>query len=641
MLQPHEHQSMINAQNNIDEEDIEEIGNGPMTERSMTDIVFCILMLLFWCFTTFLFIYGFSQGNPWKLIQAYNKDGIPCNDSSKGTKNYKYAFIYQPLDGDLKNTVCVMKCPTWETEAERIKQLDCFRDLNVEEADKLCKYDGDFNFEISDVNLPKYKEEPFLIYDTVSVFGRFCIVKGKSFTDTAKKVVESIFNVAQLSNIAEEVIADIGDSWTYLIYVSLISMVLSIIALVLIRYLAGFFTWLLLLLYLVACFGLAVAAGYESDRLSEQAAIEGEESGSFYSSGNLKAISILLYIIGGISVIFIMFALPSIILSIAIIKTSGQFITNNLAIIFIPIAISVFNIGYVILWVFGLVYLISVGEIEQQSNSPINNIKWSETTKAFVYIHAFSVLWNAAFINYLGIFIIGCAAAIWYFNRRDDGGNYFHSPIRTSIYWAFRYHLGSLSFGALILAIVWLIQICLAFIVNYVNKLKNKGIDSRIINVFIKCLLCFVSCFERIVQFISKLGFIQVAVTSKNFCTSCIKAGSLLLTNPMKFGFVTAMGEVFVFIGKLFVAAAAGAIGYLLLAQNEELSEKLYSSVVPTLLFIAIGWLIAMIFFSTYGIAADAILLCFFWSREDNKKTGRPINPPAPMSNFYEKYKRE
>ena len=42
-----------------------------------------------------------------------------------------------------------------------------------------------------------------------------------------------------------------------------------------------------------------------------------------------------------------------------------------------------------------------------------------------------------------------------------------------------------------------------------------------------------------------------------------------------------------------------------------------------------------------YGVAADAIILCFFWDKSIMKAGGRPVSAPAPMRNFYEKYKKK
>lgn len=56
-------------------------------------------------------------------------------------------------------------------------------------------------------------------------------------------------------------------------------------------------------------------------------------------------------------------------------------------------------------------------------------------------------------------FIIASACAIWYWEQNGT-----HKPISRSIYRAFRYHLGSLAFGSLLLAIVQMIRIILAYV---------------------------------------------------------------------------------------------------------------------------------------------------------------------------------
>ena len=45
----------------------------------------------------------------------------------------------------------------------------------------------------------------------------------------------------------------------------------------------------------------------------------------------------------------------------------------------------------------------------------------------------------------------------------------------------------------------------------------------------------------------------------------------LLLSNPMQFGLLTALGSIFEFIGKVFITGASAIIGYFLLKANKTL----------------------------------------------------------------------
>ena len=614
-----------------------ELADGPTRDRSITDFICCVIMLVFWAFTIFLMYHGYTNGDPWKLVRIYDSTGTPCGNLEAGTLDYPYAFFYHPIKG-LGNVICVKECPGWQIGETRPTKVDCFsKTLD-------CTYDGDFNFENVDTsNSVNYLMADFLMYNTTTVLNRFCLVSTQGLSNFGQELAKNISMVTQVTDKFEEYYSDLGDSQMYLFIIAGVAFLVSILSLIIIRYFAGIFAWIVILLYLVGCFGLAYAAGEESKRLEAivlETEIPPDESNTYYTASNLYILSITMYVIGSISLLVVLFSLSTISLSIAVIKSAGAFVASNYLIVFVPILMALVNVCYVLLWFFNLIHLWSIGEVKQRTLGPFAEVIWDNTTLYYVLAHIFSLLWNVAFINYIAIFIIGCTCCIWYFNPSKDSPGYFRMPIFTSFWWAFRYHLGSLAFGAFILAVIWSIQLMLAYVTNYVKKLKDKGVESRVVDMFLKCMTCFVACFERVVKFISKIGFIQVAISGQNFCQSCIKAVGLLFNNPLKFGFVHALGEVFVFIGKIFVSSACGAIGYMCITYDTELEAKLYSKMIPVIVFCVIGYVIASIFFSVYGVAADAILLCFFWSKE-NGDPSRPIAAPEPMRKFYEKWKKE
>jgi choline transporter-like protein 2/4/5 len=57
----------------------------------------------------------------------------------------------------------------------------------------------------------------------------------------------------------------------------------------------------------------------------------------------------------------------------------------------------------------------------------------------------------------MGIFVIASACAMWYYAHGP--GQELDSPILRSYKMVFRYHMGSLAFGSLILAIVQFMQL--------------------------------------------------------------------------------------------------------------------------------------------------------------------------------------
>ena len=58
-------------------------------------------------------------------------------------------------------------------------------------------------------------------------------------------------------------------------------------------------------------------------------------------------------------------------------------------------------------------------------------------------------LWIFAFIDAFTQFVLASTAAIWYFSQENC-----HKPVTRSIYRGFRFHMGSIAFGALLVALV-------------------------------------------------------------------------------------------------------------------------------------------------------------------------------------------
>lgn len=630
--------------------------HGPLYDRGCTDCICCIIYVLFLGAFFGVLFYGIVKGDPTRLATVFDYDKNQCGHADSGTQDYPVGYLYQPLKG-LTRALCIKKCPTWESTGSRVTTLDCIRtgDQIKSEVNDKCEYTGDFEFDKLPDDFDKYKDEGLLIYNTKEFFGKLCIPVGIT-ADAALNWAKNITLVVESAQKFEEIFADVKLLWVQFAMIGGIAIVLSLISLLLTRCCAGVFVWLIILAFLGLLFAGAVFALKESNRLAEntvdninsnQTAEEKESnalsftdnfSTTYYNARNLKIASIVLFIVGGISVLVVLFSLSSIAISIAVIQTASEFISSNCLIIFVPLVISILVAGFILGWIVGLVFLWSIGTLEAGTFTPFATVKWDNTNKYLMVFYFFGLLWNVAFINYMTIFIVACCVAFWYFSV-ENPDNRPRFPICKALWWSLRYHLGSLGFGALLLAIIQFVKFVLMYLVHYIQELQKKGIESKMLIWFVKCMVCCISCFERVIQYISSLGYAYLAISGKNFCVSCSKAFTLLVANPMKFGMVNAMGTVFALIGKLFVAASAALIGWALIEYNQELSDSISSRVVPIILFALIGYMIAAVFFSVYGIAADSVIMCFFYSKEEYPNDH--ISAPSSMQSFYDKYRKE
>jgi hypothetical protein len=239
-----------------------------------------------------------------------------------------------------------------------------------------------------------------------------------------------------------------------------------------------------------------------------------------------------------------------------------------------------------------------------------------------------------SFFQSLASFIYSSTACIWYF---EQGGNdkTVSKPVTRSFWRAFRYHLGSLAFGSLIIAIIRMIMAVVAYI-RYQLETGSSPKENKVTRIY-KCLLnlllCILGCIEKCIEFINYHAFVQISLRGKNFCRSAFDGYSIIIRNLGRWTALTAIGGLFNMIGKLFIAGVTGVIGYIIITQADVYSSKLNSPLLPTLVFILVGYVIGSVFISIYGNAADALMHCFLVDCEINRD---PKHSPEALRAFVE-----
>jgi hypothetical protein len=478
------------------------------------------------------------------------------------------------------------------------------------------------------------------IYRTEPYLQRYCIPK--SLLTEARKALEKITSSTDSGSKFDQYFSDLANTWGIILASAGFAFVVSLFYLIILRWCTGFFIWLTILLYLAAVLALAIVLHKKSYALEEEEKLKMTLTGtSQTTSKKLYWCAVVLYIILSISIIAICTFFKTIELCIAILKSSALFVKSHFFVILIPIIVGILIFGYAIFWMFTLVFLWTVGDIKKRESVFLAEVQWDGTTRNFVYAHLFALFWHTSFLLYYGQFAIIAAASLWYFNQGE--GEVTHpSPVKTGSWWGFRYHLGSLAFASFILAVIMMIKVILAYIQKKVAETKAKNPAAKVVLMILCVLQCCVDCFERFIKFITKTGLIMMAISGTNFCTSCRDGITLLLRHPLKFGLIGALGEIFVFLGKIFIGVLTALGGYIVITTVDKYSKVLFSPVIPTAFFFLIGLTVGSIFMSVYGFAADAILCCFFVDKEMVEKKGFQISrAPAPLREFFEENKSD
>ena len=204
-----------------------------------------------------------------------------------------------------------------------------------------------------------------------------------------------------------------------------------------------------------------------------------------------------------------------------------------------------------------------------------------------------------------------------------------------AFFWAFRYHLGSIAFGSLIIAIVTFIRFLFEWFRRVCARLSGE-------NPCVKCILCCVSyciwILERCVKYISKNAYIQVALTNDYFCKAAWNAFSLIIANAARFGWANSVGSILNFFGIVSIGASNGFLAFYVLSFPEvKAYYGVQSPMGPVVLIVIITLLIAQTFLSIFGFSSDAISQSFLFDESLGFKGG---SRPEHMDEFAKEFEK-
>ncbi|KAG1675670.1 hypothetical protein FOA52_002379 [Chlamydomonas sp. UWO 241] len=239
--------------------------------------------------------------------------------------------------------------------------------------------------------------------------------------------------------------------------------------------------------------------------------------------------------------------------------------------------------------------------------------KWNNQIRyAFLY-HFFGLLWTAQVI--VGISCVVVAATVGQFYWAGGDTNKMSAfPVSTGAKYAFIFSLGSIAFGAAIVAILMWIRFVLVFVDN---RLKALSGANKCAAWLLCCITCCLWCIQKIVEFINRNAFILMAVKGTSYCVSAGRAIKLIVANAFRLLTVSIVGDTLLFLGKIAVAATCGVCAFFLAELDyynnpvEYPKTYLSSPLWPVFMSVLIGYFIAEVFLSVYELAIDTIFLCF------------------------------
>uniref|UniRef100_UPI0037E94B07 choline transporter-like protein 2 isoform X2 n=1 Tax=Semicossyphus pulcher TaxID=241346 RepID=UPI0037E94B07 len=682
---------------------------GPIHNRGCTDIFCCILFIIALLGYFAVGILAWSQGDPRKVIYPTDSRGQFCGQAGTPLEKKPLLFYFNILKCASPLVLLEFQCPTTQLCVESCPD----RHLTLVKAKVSGKEDREYfqryckdGVDFAKLSPPEILKDglcPAMLMPS-KAFTRRCLpalgtMKGgvvvvgneTTFDDgqganiNATDVLEASKKsnvVVEARQVAMRIFEDYTQSWHWILLGLVIAMLVSLIFIVLLRFLAGVMVWVMIVLVILVI-GYGIFHCY-----MEYAALKGEPGAdvtirdlglqtdfSVYLQirQTWLAFMIILAIVEVIIILLLIFLRKRIMIAIALIKEASRAVGHVMSSLFYPLLTFALLAVVIAYWAITAVFLSTSNEqvykvfnqTECEYSRETCDPKTFNTSNVsaqcpdaeclfafyggetlyhkylilFQFYNVFLFFWCANFVTALGQVTLSGAFAsyYWAFKKPEDIPAF---PIFSSLGRALRYHTGSLAFGSLILSIVQVIRVILEYLDH-----KLKGAQNKFAKFMLSCMKCCFWCLEKCIKFLNRNAYIMIAIYGKSFCPSARDAFFLLMRNIIRVAVLDKVTDFLLFLGKLLIVGIVGIFSFFFFSGRikavEEAAPSLNYYWVPILTLVVGSYLIAHGFFSVYAMCVDTLFLCFCEDLERNDGSSeRPYFMSPELHEILSKTKR-
>uniref|UniRef100_A0A3B4T378 Choline transporter-like protein n=1 Tax=Seriola dumerili TaxID=41447 RepID=A0A3B4T378_SERDU len=606
----------------------------PLEDRSCTDIPWLIIFILFCIGMGCICGYPIATGAASRLISGYDSYGNTCGHnntkiegvplSGRDMTENKYVFFLEPCNLDLINrriksiALCVSKCPA--TELQTYNDLKKFA---LNNGSHLCSYDiTPTRYTSHSERYTKCPKLPVSQSKAIPLLHRCIPVDIGCYAEFAQGFITFVSD----NTVLRRVIAGVMASKEIIMGLCLLALVLSLIMMVVIRYISKVLVWILTVLVIIGSIaGTGVLWWLYADH---RIALENNTTSAFgkeVASDNVKAL--LVYAIGAtiftVFLLLVMFFLRKrVALTISLFHVAGKVFIHLPLLVLQPFWTFICLMLFWVYWIAVLLFLGTAGTPIKNNSTGAVEYHMQGPLQYLVWYHAVGLIWISEFILAFQQMTIAGAVVTYYFTRNKSQMPV--TPILSSMARTIRYHLGTLAKGSFIITLVKIPRLILTYIHS---QLKGKVSSSK------RPFLSFVGEEENPAYTIYKIP----TINSTNFCTSARDAFLILVENALRVAAINTVGDFVLFMGKVLIVSCTAFAG--VLALNYQRDYTVW--VLPLLIVCLFAFLVAHCFLSVFENVVDVLFLCFAVDTKYNDGSpGRQYYMDKALMEFVENSKK-
>lgn len=512
----------------------------------------------------------------------------------------KYVFFLDPCNLDLINrkiksvALCVTACP--RQELKTLSDVQKFAEMN---GSALCSY----NLKPSEyttsskasVLCPKL---PVPASAPIPFFHRCAPVNISCYA----KFAEALITFVSDNSVLHRLISGVMTSKEIILGLCLLSLVLSMILMVIIRYISRVLVWILTILVILGSLGGTGVLWwlYAKQRRSPKETVIPEQLQ--IAEDNLRAL--LIYAISATVFTVILFLIMLVMrkrvaLTIALFHVAGKVFIHLPLLVFQPFWTFFALVLFWAYWIMTLLFLGTTGSAVQNEQGFVE-FKVSGPLQYMWWYHVVGLIWISEFILACQQMTVAGAVVTYYFTR--DKRNLPFTPILASVNRLIRYHLGTVAKGSFIITLVKIPRMILMYMHS-----QLKGKENACARCVLKSCICCLWCLEKCLNYLNQNAYTATAINSTNFCTSAKDAFVILVENALRVAAINTVGDFMLFLGKVLIVCSTGLAGIMLLNYQQDYTVW----VLPLIIVCLFAFLVAHCFLSIYEMVVDVLFLCF------------------------------
>jgi len=332
-------------------------------------------------------------------------------------------------------------------------------------------------------------------------------------------------------------------------------------------------------------------------------------------------IAIGIWVLAALFLLFICCQWENISLGASIMTAAADFLGQNSKVGILPIISYILCIPIVAWWGSSAVFIYSMGEPKFDWDLPVASIEMAKEATIMFWVFLFGFFWIIAFLVALEQFIIAATACMWYFSGdgSDVAVSFGDVGVGIAAKWGFRYHLGSVAFGAFLVAVVTTIKVVFEYFAAKYEKVAGK--DNCVFKAVTCCIRYCIWCLDAYIKFINKNAYIQIALHNSSFCKAAKESFYLMIRHAGRFTSLNVVGWLITFLGKGIIVGLSVWISILIMGSGY---PQIQQPIVPAVIVGFAAYIVSSIFLSVFDFAALAILHCFIMDQDFGGSTRTP-----------------